>query len=298
MTDAIDYDLFARIADLGSISAAGRALGISAPMASKRLARLEERLGTRLINRSTRRIELTKAGQRFRDDVVAIIDAIRTAEENIMGEAQLLSGPIRIAAPTSFGRLHIAPHLGPFLAMHPKVDLELNLSDQFTDLLSDDVDLAIRSASAVPTTLCSHILAPNHRILCAAPAYLAAHTAPAKLKDLHQHRLLAARGQSPWRLSGPDGAVPLDVRSYVGTNSSEVVRELALAGLGIALRSLWDISEDLAAGRLVRVMGAYQGLADVHIHAVHLRGPTQPRRVMAFIDYLRQLYHPTPPWAA
>jgi DNA-binding transcriptional LysR family regulator len=301
MIAGLDYDLFACIADQGSISAAADKLGISVPMASKRLARLEARLGTRLINRSTRRLALTGAGQQFRDDVVAILNAIQTAEERLVGATRLLSGPIRISAPTSFGRMHVAPYLKPFLDAHPQVDLELNLTDDLVDLLALGIDVAVRiaevpvrAAAAPPPGIC--LLAPNRRILCAAPGYLARHGTPATLKDLAQHRTLAAQWQSPWRLAGPDGPVTVDPRSLVRTNSSEVVRELALAGMGIALRSLWDVNADLAAGRLVRVLDAWQGLTDVHIHAAFLPSPSQPRRVTAFIDYLRELFQPVPPW--
>ena len=296
MTDAIDYDLFARIAELGSISAAAARLGISPPMASKRLARLEARLGARLINRSTRRIALTAAGQQFRDDAVAILNAIHSAEARAAGTTQTLSGPLRVSAPTSFGRMHIAPYLKPFLDVHPQIEFTLDLADSFVDVLADGIDVAVRIAGTVPAALHSTVLAPNRRILCAAPAYLARHGAPLSLRDLHHHRLLAAQGQSPWRLAGPEGRVTFDVKSAVQTNSSEVVRELALTGLGIALRSLWDVTADLASGRLVQVLNSHQGLPDVHIHAVHLRSPAQPRRVTAFIDHLRDLYQPVPPW--
>ncbi len=296
MTDASDYDLFARIAELGSISAAAARLGISAPMASKRLARLEARLGARLINRSTRRIVLTGAGQTFRDDAVAILNAIQAAEARLAGTTQTLSGPLRVSAPTSFGRMHVAPYLKPFLEAHPQIEFTLDLSDRFVDVLGDGVDLALRISRGMPASLTSWVLAPNRRILCASPAYLDRNGRPATLRDLHQHMLLAAQGQSPWRLAGPEGAVTFDVKSAVQTNSSEVVRELALTGLGIALRSLWDVNADLAAGRLVRVLDNHEGLTDVHIQAVHLRHATQPRRVTAFIDYLRGLYQPIAPW--
>ncbi len=296
MSADFDYELFARIAELGSISAAAAKLGMSVPMASKRLARLEARLGTRLINRTTRRIALTSAGSQFRDDVVAILNAIQLAEDRLVGSTRRLSGTIRVSAPTSFGRMHVAPYLAPFLEAHPQVDIEFDLTDSFVDLLRDGVDLAIRIAGPCPASLAACVLAPNRRILCAAPAYLQRHGTPVSLRDLHQHKALAAHGQSPWRLAGPEGAVAFDVKSAVRTNSSEVVRELALAGLGVALRSLWDINADLASGRLVRVLEACEGLTDVHIQAVYPANPTPPRRVLALIAHLRALYYPAPPW--
>ena len=135
------------------------------------------------------------------------------------------------------------------------------------------------------------------RVLCASPDYLAREGSPRTLRDLARHRRLAADGQSPWRLSGVDGPVLFEPRSVVRTNSSEVVRELALAGMGIALRSLWDVHGDLAAGRLVRVLPQWQGQTDVHIHAVTLPGPAPAARVSAFVSYLAALYQPAPPWA-
>jgi len=291
-----DYALFALIAQSGSVSAAARALGISAPMASKRLMRLEERLGTRLLYRTTRRVVLTTAGARFCEDVTAILNAVREAEARLTGEAQALSGRLRITAPTSFGRLHIAPHLDTFLRHFPSIHLELNLSDSFSDLMTDEFDLAVRIAGAPPRSLTSYVLAPNRRILCAAPSYLAEYGTPNKLRDLGQHRLLAAQGQTPWRMSGPEGYTNVEVKSWVATNSSEVIRELAIAGVGIALRSLWDVSDALASGALVRVLERYEGTKNVNILAVHPATPFVPQRILAFVDFLRDLYQPTPPW--
>lgn len=288
-----DYRLFAVVVAQGSLAAAGRALGISAPMVSKRLARLEERLGARLLHRTTRRLALTERGLRFHDDVRAILTAIADAERRAAGRPDRPAGPLRIAAPTSFGRLHVAPALGDFLDAHPAVAVTLDLSDGFTDLLTERTDLAIRITATVDPGFVAERLATSRRILCAAPAYLAAHGAPAAIADLGSHRLLAADGQLPWRLTGP---VTVHGTSHVRTNSSEVVRELALAGVGIALRSLWDIGPDLAAGRLVRILPGHEGSTDVGIYAVHPRAHHVPAAVTAFIAHLRTRFTPVPPW--
>src|SRR5436305_380541 len=139
-----DYELFARVVDAGSLSAAGRALGISPAMASKRLARLEERLGVRLVHRTTRRLALTEPGARFHADLIAILATMREAEARVTGVRAAPSGPLRVSAPTSFGRLHIAPHLHRFLDDHPAVALEFNLSDGFVDLIGERIDVADR----------------------------------------------------------------------------------------------------------------------------------------------------------
>ncbi|SFR76107.1 LysR family transcriptional regulator [Sphingomonas jatrophae] len=291
-----DYDLFVRIIEGGSLSAAARALRLSPAMVSKRLARLEERLGAQLIRRTTRRLEPTQAGARFYEAVSAILTAAADAEAQVAGRTRAVAGPLRLSAPTSFGRMHVAPLVARFLDMHPHVRIELDLSDGFTDLVAERVDLAIRITASVPPSLAATRLATSRRILCTAPAYLAKHGPPARLADLTQHRLLAAEGQLPWRLVR--GGRPLTVQgeSIVGTNSSEVVRELALAGTGIALRSLWDVGPDLAAGRLVRVLEDVEGSADVGIWAVHPRTPLVPAAVTAFTALLAEAFSPPAPW--
>ena len=291
-----DYRLFAAIVAEGSLAAAGRRLGISAPMASKRLARLEARLGARLVHRTTRTLALTERGVRFHADVLAILAAIADAERRAAGRPDRPAGPLRITAPTSFGRLHVAPQLGAFLDRHPAIAVTLNLSDGFTDLLAERTDLAIRITAAVDPGLVAERLGTSRRILCAAPAYLAAHGMPATVRDLARHRLLAAEGQLPWRLSGPARPVVVDGVSTVRTNSSEVVRELALAGVGIALRSLWDVGPDLAAGRLLRLLPDHAGSADVGIYAVQPRAALVPAAVTAFVAHLRTTFLPVPPW--
>ena len=292
-----DYHLFAEVVDAGSLSAAGRRLHISPAMVSKRLAHLEARLGTRLIHRTTRRLSLTEAGDRFHTDVVAILAAAREAEARVSGQEKEMAGSLRISAPTSFGRLYVAPFLSAFLDAHPRVNVELDLSDGFLDLISERIDVAIRITGAVAPSLVAHRLGDSPRVLCAAPSYLERHGAPARVADLADHHLLAAVGQLPWRLEGPGGVTTVDRISRVRTNSSEVVRELTLAGAGVALRSLWDVDHDIAKGRLVRLLPDHAGASDAGIYAVHPRAPLVPAGVTAFVDYLKALWSP-PPWSA
>lgn len=283
-----DYELFARVVDAGSLSAAGRALGISPAMVSKRLARLEERLGVRLVHRTTRRLALTEPGARFHADLVAILATMREAEARVTGVRAAPSGPLRVSAPTSFGRLHIAPHLHRFLDDHPAVALEFNLSDGFVDLIGERIDVALRIAPEIAPDLVAHRLGTSRRLLCAAPAYLARHDAPETIAQLSDHRLLAATGQMPWRLVSGTRRATIEQPSAVITNSSEIVRELALTGVGIALRSLWDVGETLARGDLVRVLPDWEGSTDVGIYAVHPRAPAVLPAVTAFIAFLRE----------
>ncbi|WP_326525052.1 LysR family transcriptional regulator [Sphingomonas sp.] len=283
-----DLALFARIVHAGSLAGAARAAGLSPPMVSKRLARLETRLGVRLFDRTTRSLSLTPRGERFYRDVAAILSTLAEAEARVADALPQPAGPLIVSAPTSFGRLHLAPVLAPFLAAHPAIDLTLDLSDDYVDLTG--IDLAIRITADPPRGYAAHRLADSRRVLCAAPAYLARRGAPADAAELAGHRLLAANGQLPWRLSG---GVVIDGQSHVRTNSSEVVRELAVAGAGIALRSLWDVQVELADGRLRRVLPELEGAADIAIHAVHPRAPT--RGATALVDYLKTEWT-QPPW--
>ncbi|MCP1471398.1 DNA-binding transcriptional LysR family regulator [Sphingobium sp. OAS761] len=293
-----DHELFVRVVEEGGLAAAGRRMHISPAMMSKRLARLEERLGARLIHRTTRRLALTPAGERLHADLSDILAALDEAERRVTGASAVIAGPLRVSAPTSFGRIHVAPHLHRFLDAHPRVELTIDLTDEYIDLIEARTDIAIRIAADPGPGLAIRRLARNRRILCAAPAYLDRHGIPERLADLKVHHLLAADGQLPWRLVGPTGPVTIDGRSHVRTNSSEMVRELCLTGTGIALRSLWDVSDALAAGHVRQVLPDHEGSAEVSLFATHLPHANPPRALTAFIAFLVQLYAPVPPWDA
>jgi len=205
-------------------------------------------------------------------------------------------GLLRVSAPTSFGRRRLAPLLTSFLDAHPRLTLELNLTDAFVDLMAEDVDVAVRIGSYEAGDPAMHRLAPNRRVLCATPAYLSKQGAPQTLDDLRHHAQLAAENQSAWRLEGPDGPVTFRARSRVRTNSSEVARELVLAGAGIALRSTWDVGDELRDGRLLRVLPQYAGASDVAIFALTAGRARAENRVRAFIDFLSGLYGDVPKW--
>lgn len=291
-----DYELFLSIVAAGSISAAARGGYLSPASLSKRLARLEERLGVRLIHRTTRRMVLTPAGESLHGDLLAIMAALREAEARITGAQDTLRGPLRITAPTSFGRMHLAPALAGFLARYPEIELDLDLSDDFVDLIASRYDVALRITAREAAGLVGHRLVANRRVLCAAPDYLARMGVPQKLGDLARHRLLAAQGQMPWPLEGPDGPVSWSGVSAVLTNSSEVAREMALGGQGIALRSLWDVAPALASGALVQVLPEWEGSRGAGVYLVHPPVPRVPATVRALIDHMRELFSQGAPW--
>lgn len=290
-----DLILFRHIVAQGSLAAAGRVLGISAPMVSKRLSRLEQRLGAPLLRRTTRRLALTPAGERFHADLTALSVAAEEAEARLRGSASMPRGPLRISVPTSLGRLYVAPALPAFLDQYPEVRVELHLSDDYVDLIAAGFDLALRITTDVGAGLEAEKLAANRRVLCAAPAYLRRHGTPQSVAELATHHLLAAEGQFPWKLARPGQSWSCEGTSRVLTNSSEAVRELALAGAGIALRSLWDVGEDLSQGRLIRVLPEIAGSASAAMHLVKPRAALMPEAVRAYSEHLRALFRDADP---
>lgn len=287
-----EYRLLVAVVENGGLSAAGRVLGMSPAKLSKRILQMEQRLGTRLLNRTTRRVSTTLVGQRFYEDAVGILSAVDQAEQRVRGDAGRPAGPLRVTAPTSLGRLNIVPHIPSFLRRFPAIELELDLSDEFIDLLDGKFDLAVRIATDGQPGMVMHRLMSNRRILCAAPDYLDTEGMPESLRDLSDHKILATTAQLPWRLEGGEGQVTFAGQSVVRTNSSEVVRELAVGGVGIALRSTWDVSGELENGSLVQVLPAYRGAAGTSIYAVHpASGPIQPA-AQAFIRFLGKVFNP------
>lgn len=291
-----DYEVFVAIAEAGGLSGAGRALGLSPASVSKRLARLEARLGVRLLHRTTRKVALTGEGAVLYRDLVDVLADLAAAEDRVLGLAHRPAGPLRLTAPTSFGRMYLAPCMAAFLADNPRVELRLDLSDGYVDLATGQYDLAIRITPQPGSAYTAYPLATSARVLCAAPGYLAAHGMPGSLAALSEHRLLAAEGQLPWHLAGPSGLVRHSGASAVRTNSSEIVRELTVAGAGISLRSLWDVWQDLAAGRLVRVLAEYEGSHDAAIYALHTPRPRVPAAVGAMVAHLQSWFSGQARW--
>jgi DNA-binding transcriptional LysR family regulator len=296
MTNLGDLEVFVRVIAAGSMSTAARDLGLSPAVVSKRIKRLEDKLGTRLLQRTTRQISLTEAGQGFHERVLTVLGGLEEAEAFASGRSSEVNGTLKISASTSFGRMHVAPHLKPFMEAHPDLAIHLVLSDEFTDIVGGGFDLAIRIAELNDSSLVARRLAPVRRVLCASPDYLAEHGTPATLDDLKKHRCLPAHNHDSWRLEGPNGPVTLRPEGMLITNSSEVIREAVIAGLGIALRSTWDVGAELKSGKLVQVLSQYESSRNVALSAVYPSRQFLPAKVRLFIDYLAELYGPVPYW--
>lgn len=296
MTNLGDLEVFVRVIAAGSMSTAARDLGLSPAVVSKRIKRLEDKLGTRLLQRTTRQISLTEAGQGFHERVLTVLGGLEEAEAFASGRSSEVNGTLKISASTSFGRMHVAPHLKPFMEAHPDLAIHLVLSDEFTDIVGGGFDLAIRIAELNDSSLVARRLAPVRRVLCASPDYLAEHGTPATLDDLKKHRCLPAHNHESWRLEGPNGPLTLRPEGMLITNSSEVIREAVIAGLGIALRSTWDVGVELKSGKLVQVLPQYESSRNVALSAVYPSRQFLPAKVRLFIDYLAELYGPVPYW--
>lgn len=296
MRDLDELETFAKVVSTRSMSLAARSLGVTPAVVSKRIRRLENQLGVRLLQRTTRQIAITEAGQGFYDRIIDILASVEEAQAFVCGGATGIIGTLRIAAPTSFGRMHIAPHLAGFMLAHPQLSVEMILSDAMADIVAEGFDLAIRIFELKDSGLVARKLCNVTRVLCAAPGYIERHGTPHTIADLSSHKCLPAHNGEPWRLEGPDGLLTYRAEGMLKTNSSEVIREAVLSGLGIALRSTWDVGEELANGRLVRILRNYQGSSNVSISAIYPSRQFLPAKVRAFVEYLQGIYGPRPYW--
>jgi DNA-binding transcriptional LysR family regulator len=296
LTPITDLEIFARVAAAGNMSAAGRDMGLSPAVVSKRISHMEERLGARLFQRTTRQLKLTETGKGFYERIVTILNDIEEAEAFVSQLNAKASGTLRVTAPTGFCRRHMAPYLAGFLQQHPELNLELHLSDSIVDIVGEGIDLAIRVAELDDSSLVARRLAPCHRVICATPEYLDRHGMPQTLADLNHHNCLTVGFHSVWRLEGPEGQVSLRVSGNLRSNSSDVVHEALLSGLGIGMRSTWDVADDLKTGRLRIALPDYHEGARLGVYAVYPCRQFVPAKLRVFVDFLAQLYGPEPYW--
>lgn len=296
VTAISDLDIFARVARTGNMSAAGREMGLSPTVVSKRISLLEDRLGARLFQRTTRQLTLTETGEGYFKRVVDILSLVEEAEDFVSRRNTKPRGLLKITAPTSFSRFHIAPYLSEFMQRYPDIELDFHLTDNYVDIIREGFDLAIRIGELQDSSLVAKKLAPDNRVICAAPAYLEANGAPKTLADLNNHTCLSAGAQDVWRIEGPGGQRQLRLKGALRSNSAELVREALLSGLGLGLRSTWEIGDDLAAGRLKIVLPEYRGSSNVAIYAVYPCREFMPAKVNVFIEYLAELYGTEPYW--
>ena len=282
-------EIFAAVAGSGSLSAAARRLNLSIAVVSKQLAALERRLGSRLVTRTTRKLALTEDGLAFHERCKAILDEIADAEQAVAGADGRLTGTIRVTAPVAFGRSWITPLIAAFASQHPQLSFHLMLTDTIVDLLAENIDLALRMGDLPESSLRARRLVSNRRLICGAPDYLKRRGVPQQLSDLAQHDCIAicGGGSGPgqlWRFTGDTAETALRITGRLAANNGEVAYAWTRAGLGLAQKSIWDVAEDLKAGRLVAVLADYR--RDEAVHAVFPPGRQIPHRVLCFADFL------------
>lgn len=289
VTAISDLDIFARVARTGNMSMAGREMGLSPAVVSKRISLLEERLGARLFQRTTRQLTLTETGEGYFRRVVDILSLCEEAEDYVSRRNTKPRGMLRISAPTHLNRTHIAPHLPAFLERYPDIEIDMQLTDTFVDIIREGFDLALRIGELEDSSLVARKLANEHRVICAAPAYLDRAGIPKSLADLASHNCLLAGSHDLWRLDGPEGPHEIRVKGNLKSNSGDFVRTALLQGLGLALRANWDIGAEIARGDLVVVLPDYKGSSKNAIYAVYPCREFMPAKVVAFIDYFSDI---------
>ncbi|GAP36539.1 LysR family transcriptional regulator [Piscinibacter sakaiensis] len=279
--------VFTAIADAGSLSGAGRALHLPLATVSRKLADLEAHLGTRLVTRTTRRLELTEAGHGYLAACRQILERVDEAERTAAGAYAEVKGTLVVAAPIVFGRLHLVPLAAEFLEAHPAVDLQLILGDRNVDLIDAHVDLALRIGELPDSGLVATRVGRVRRIVCASPAYLARHGTPRTPDDLAAHRCIAFAGldaATPWSFVGAGGTRRLvPVRPRLGVSTAEAALDAAELGLGLTRVLSYQAADALRQGRLVRVLADDEPPA-LPVSLVHPGGARLPMKTRAFLD--------------
>jgi DNA-binding transcriptional LysR family regulator len=285
-----ELEAFVAVVDAGSFVQGAEALRTSRAAVSKHVQDLERRLGARLLNRTTRRQSLTDAGRRYFERAREILEALADADAAIASSAPHASGTLRVAAPLTFGVLHLAPLWGEFMARYPDVRLDIQLSDRVVDLVDEGFDVAVRIARLPDSSLVSRRLATARMIMCASPAYLHLHGVPGTLAEVAQRPVLAydylASGDT-WTFERSGATHRVTTRPVMRANNGDTCRAAALAGCGIVLQPSFLVAGDLARGDLVEVLPEYRGV-ELGLYAVYPSRTLLSAKVRALVDFLAE----------
>lgn len=298
MDKITEMQVFATAARQGGFSAAARELNLSPSAVSKLVTRMEERLGVRLFNRTTRALHLTEGGQGFLARCVEILADIEEAEELLTGYGKALKGTLRVNSSSGFSQHQLIPLIPEFQRRYPELNLELHLTGKPVDLVAENVDLAIRLGALKDGSLVAKKLGESPRIICASPAYLACYGTPRTPAELLEHcclRLSTSEHFNQWCLTTRHGPQVQEVKGRFVTDNVEALHRLALHGGGIARLSAFMVGEDIKAGRLVPLLEPYNREVQV-IHAVYPHRRYLPAKVRVFVDYLLEAFTPNVPW--
>lgn len=282
---------FVKAADLGSFTAAGTALGMTSQMVGKHVAAIEAQLGAPLLHRSTRRQQLTELGERYYARCRAVLAEVEAADALGEDADAGLRGRLRISAPVGFGAAALAPVLAAFSSSRPQLEVELILTDRFVDLVDEGFDAVVRLGPLGDTSLAVHELAIHDQVACAAPGYLAEHSAPARPDDLHHHRCLgfvnaSGRPYAEWRFSKAGRIEPVSIRAPFRTNDGRTLVAAAVAGHGIILQPRAVVADALATGALVPILTDYTAPSRP-MYLMHSPRQPQPARLTALLECIR-----------
>lgn len=286
---ASELEFFVLLARHGSLSAAARALDITPPAATMRLAAIEERLGVRLVNRTTRSISLTSEGELYLLHAARLLEELREMDEIVTSSRQAPRGLLRVNATLGFGRTTIAPLVSAFAARYPDVEVQLEVTDRPIDLVEAGYDLAIRFGELPDSRVHARRIMSNRRLLCASPRYLEQHGTPETLDDLTRHRCIVHRQNDDaygiWRFTRGGHTEVVKVQGALSSNDGDIVLGWALDGHGILIRSEWDLAKYLKSGRLRRVLPDY-ALPNADLYVYYPGKRNLPARARAFINFL------------
>jgi DNA-binding transcriptional LysR family regulator len=282
-------EAFVQVANRGSLTAAAVVAGVTPAIIGRRLDALEDRLGVRLLVRTTRKLTLTQEGEAFLEDCQRILNDLANAEAQLTLGSARASGHLRVSAPAGFGRKHVAPLLLEFLRGHPEVSASLDLADRTVDLVSEGIDCAVRLGELVDSSLVAVRLGEMRRMVVGSPSYFQRKGVPRALDDLTAHDCLTLTTQPGWDFQADGKAILFKPPGRFACNDGAVLHEWALAGMGLAWRSIWEVGDDLRWGRLVSVLDDY-ATPPVGIHAVFSQRRHLPLRVRLFIDLLKDNY--------
>ncbi len=292
---------FAAVVEAGSFTSAAGAKGLSKAALSRHVAQLEDRLGVRLLNRTTRRLSLTEAGRAYYEGCQRMLSEAEGAEAQVTALAASPRGVLRLSAPMSFGVTHLTPLLAPFLAACPELSLDLVLGDRLVDLVEEGFDAALRIGELEDSSLIARRLCGLQVYICATPAYLERAGLPRHPKDLATHDCLLysyQRDSRVWHFEGPDGRLSIEVKGRAVANNGDALLGLALAGQGLVSLPSFFVAEPLRDGRLVRLLPGWARSGQGAIHLVYPARRNAPPKLRALLDFLVTRIADPPPWEA
>ena len=292
-----DIAVFVRVVERGSFTLAAGDLALSRAVVSKYLSRLEDRLGARLLHRTTRRLSLTEAGAALFEASRGALERIEEAEAAVAHFQTKPRGRLRVSAPMSFGILHLGPAMADFAGAYPEITLDVRLDDRFVNLVEDGFDVAVRIGALTDSSLVARKIATTRAVTCASPAYLAEHGEPETPEDLASHNCLVYSYLADvWRFTAPDGReIPVAVKGSLRINNGIVLAEAAVAGHGILVTPSFYVAPLMRSGRLKQILPRFK-LKEIGIHAVYPQRGHVPPKVRAFVDFLAQRFGRKPEW--